>query len=232
MKKTLVLALALLMLLVSSVALAEADITARGSATVTAQPDMVSITASASVNAATVAQAQEQMNKIIGSVTDKLLELGVLEDDIVTQNYGYYPTYNYEGDTPKVTGYQANHALRITCRDIEMLDSVIGVATDNGMSEIYNVSYDVSSGAELLYHQALEQAIAAARGKAEAMAAAAGLKLVELESLTENSTYYGVTESAGVARAMDAAAAASGGSGIRSGVVSISADVTAVYEAR
>lgn len=232
MKKFLALALALLMLLASSAALAEADITARGSATVTAQPDMVSITASATVNAATVAQAQEQINKVIGSVSTKLLELGVLEEDIVTQNYGYYPTYNYDGDVPTVTGYQANHTLRITCRDIEMLDSVIGVATDNGMSEIYNVSYDVT-GSELLYHQALEQAIASARGKAEAMAAAAGLTLTELESLTENSTYYGVTDSAAVARGMNVGMAEDmGGSGIRSGLVSISADVTAVYEAR
>lgn len=229
MKKFLVLALALVMVLTSAIALADADITARGSATVTAEPDMVSVTANASVTAGTVAQAQAEMNKIIESVTTKLLELGVFEEDIVTQSYGYYPTYNYDGDVPVITGYQANHALRITCRDIEMLDSVIGVATDNGMSEIYNVSYDVSTGAELLYHQALELAIEAARSKAEIMAAAAGMTLTGLESLTENSSYYGVTEAVSVARTMDTGAS---GSGIRSGMVSISADVTAVYEAK
>lgn len=230
MKKILVAILALVMVFSAAIALADTEITARGTATVTAQPDMVSVTANASVTAATVAQAQADMNKIIENVTAKLLELGVLEEDIVTQNYGYYPTYNYDGDAPVITGYQANHALRITCRDIEMLDGVIGVATDNGMSEIYNVSYDVSTGAELLYHQALEQAIESAKSKAEVMAAAAGLTVTGMESLTENSSYYGVTEAVSVARAaMDSGAS---GSGIRSGLVSISADVTVVYEAK
>ena len=44
------------------------------------------------------------MNAIIAEVTGKLIELGVKEEDIVTQNYSYYPTYNYEGETRTLTG--------------------------------------------------------------------------------------------------------------------------------
>ena len=176
MKKILVFALAL-MLAIPALAFADgndADITAQGTVVVTAAPDMVTVTANASVSGRSVADAQEGMNAIVQSATQKLLDLGVEEKDIVTTSYTYYPTYDYNSETPTVNGYQANHTLSITCKDVDMLDSVIGVVTDCGMSEIYNVEYDVSNRSEL-YRQALKAAIEEAAAKAEGMAEAAGM---------------------------------------------------------
>ena len=159
---------------------ATAEFTVQGSAQMMADPDMVSVTANTSVTAGTVGSAQEEMNKIVASATDKLLELGVLDDDIVTTNYSYYPRYNY--DTNTITGYEANHTLVITCRDVDMLDGVIGVLTDSGFSQIYSVNYDVSTRGEL-YQQALEMAIQQAESKAGQMAAASGMTVTGLKSL-------------------------------------------------
>lgn len=231
MKKILAFALVLMMALCAGVALAEdADITVQGTATISADPDMVSVTANASVTGKTVASAQEEISKIIEDVTAKLAELGVQDEDIVTQNYGYYPVYNYDTEVRTLTGYQANHTLKITCRDVEMLDSVIGVVTDSGMSEIYDVSYDVSTRSEL-YQQALAMAIDVAKVKAEKMAQASGLAITGLDSLTENAGYV---EAYMVNSAEDAAKASAGraSTGIRAGGVSVTASVTAVYEAR
>ena len=108
-----------------------AEIIVQGSAQVSADPDMVTIQTSASAKAGSMAAAQEQISGIIEDATVKLMELGVLDEDIVTSNYSYYPTYNYEIDA--ITGYEANHTLAVTCRDVEMLDSVIGVLTDCGL---------------------------------------------------------------------------------------------------
>ena len=80
MKKFLAFALAL-MLAIPAMAFADgrdADITALGTATVTADPDQVTVIANASVTAKTVGETQEAMNKIIASVTDKLTQLGFL----------------------------------------------------------------------------------------------------------------------------------------------------------
>lgn len=235
MKKILVFALAL-MLAIPALAFADGDsaeIAAQGTVVVTAAPDMVTVTANASVSGRSVADAQEGMNAIVQSATQKLLDLGVEEKDIVTTSYTYNPTYDYKYDynseTPTVNGYQADHTLSITCKDVDMLDSVIGVVTDCGMSEIYNVEYDVSNRSEL-YRQALKAAIEEAAAKAEGMAEAAGMTIDHLESVTENtgfdecpvSTYDGAVS-------MKAEAA---GTGIRSGSVSVTASVTAVYEAR
>ena len=235
MKKILVFALAL-MLAIPALAFADGDsaeIAAQGTVVVTAAPDMVTVTANASVSGRSVADAQEGMNAIVQSATQKLLDLGVEEKDIVTTSYTYNPTYDYKYDynseTPTVNGYQADHTLSITCKDVDMLDSVIGVVTDCGMSEIYNVEYDVSNRSEL-YRQALKAAIEKAAAKAEGMAEAAGVTIDHLESVTENTGFdeYTVSTHDG-AVSMKAEAA---GTGIRSGSVSVTASVTAVYEAR
>ena len=231
MKKIFAIALAL-MLAIPALAFADgndADITAQGTARVTAAPDMVTVTANASVSGRSVADAQEGMNAIVQSATQKLLDLGVEEKDIVTTSYTYYPTYDYSGESPVMNGYQANHTLGITCRDVDMLDSVVGVLVDCGMSEIYGIEYDVSTRSEL-YQQALKLAIETAAKKADVMAKAAGQTIDHLESITENGSYneymINMNDSAARAQAEDS------GTGIRSGSISVKASVTAVYETK
>ena len=235
MKKMIAMVLALTMTLTTAFALAEtedASITVQGTATVTAEPDMVSVTANASITDPSVSGAQEKMNAIIAEVTGKLIELGVKEEDIVTQNYSYYPTYNYEGETRTLTGYQANHTLEITCRDVEMLDSVVGVVTDSGMSEIYGIQYDISERSAL-YQDALALAIESAQAKAVKMAEASDMTITGLEELRENGGYdAGVVVNTAMDAAVMSARAESGGTGIRAGSVSVTANVTAVYEAK
>jgi len=236
MKRWMAAALAAVMMLsMSASALAEAvpvdqaaaKITVQGTAKVSADPDLVTVTVNASVVAGSVSAAQEEMNVIVANATQKLLELGVLSEDIVTTNYSYYPRHNY--DTNTITGYETDHTLEIICRDVEMLDSVIGAVTDSGFSQIYGVSYDVSNRSEL-YQQALDLAIARAEEKAVRMAAASGVTVTALSSLTENGGHnegYAVNATADMALMKGAA----GSAGIRAGVIEISAGVTAVYDA-
>ena len=202
-------------------------ITVQGRAQVLADPDMVTVTANASAIAGTVGAAQEQVAAVVEAATAKLLELGVQESDIITSGYSCYPQHNY--DTNTITGYEANHELAITCRDVDMLDGVLGALTDSGFSQIYNVSYDVSMRSEL-YQQALDQAIERAEQKAIRMAQTSGLMLTGIDSLSENGGY---NEGYVVNVSMDGAMlrSAAGSAGIRSGSVSVEASVTAVYQA-
>ena len=236
MKRWMAAALAALMMSMNAFALAEAapfaidtaKITVQGTAKVNADPDLVTVTANASVTADSISSAQGDMNIIVANATQKLLELGVLSEDIITSDYSYYHRYNY--DTNTIIGYEANHTLEITCRDVEMLDSVIDVVTDSGFSQIYGVSYDVSNRSEL-YQQALDLAIGRAEEKAVRMAAASGVTVTALHSLTENGGHnegYAVNATADMAVMKSAA----GSAGIRAGTIEISAGVTAVYEAK
>lgn len=237
MKNMLAALLALCLLLCGS-ALAESPeasctITVQGNASVSAQPDIVTITASAEVTGNTMLSAQEQVSSVVASANEKLIALGVQESDIVTVNYSYYPDYSYDDTGRRLLGYQASHTLEITCRDLDMLDSVIAAVTDSGMSEIFNVNYGLSSRTEL-YSEALTLAIQSAESKALTMAAASGRTITSLESVVENTSYdarYAVSTLAKGA-VMDAAAEESLEPGIRSGSVSVSASVTAVYRAQ
>ncbi len=204
-----------------------ATITVQGTAQIMADPDEVSVTANASVMAGTVASAQEAMNAIVTKATEKLLALGVLDEDIITADYGYHPRYDY--DTNSVTGYEANHTLSITCRDVQMLDAVIGALTDSGFTNIYSVSYDISTRSEL-YQQALELAIQRAEQKALRMAQTGGLMITGIRSISENGGY---NEGYAVNAQTDGVMlqAKSAGTGIRAGSVGVSAGVTVVYEA-
>ena len=216
-----------LMLAIPALAFADGNdvqIVVQGAAEVTAAPDMVKVTANAGVSGKTIAEAQADTNKIIDAVTRKLLELGVADDDIVTTSYAYYTTYDYSGESPVMNGYQANHTMGITCRDVDMLDSVVGVLVDCGMSEIYGIEYDVSTRSEL-YQQALKLAIETAAKKADVMAKAAGQTIDHLESITEK-YMINMNDSAARAQAEDS------GTGIRSGSISVKASVTAVYETK
>ena len=227
MKKYLAPALALVLVCVCGFALAdETDITVQGSAQLYANPDIAYVTANASVRAETLSAAQEQVDAVIASATGNLLALDVADEDIVTDSYSYHPNYTYDTDVPTLTYYQANHTLRITCRDLDKLSSVIDALTKGGMTEIYGVSYDVSNRPEL-YRQALVMAMSAAKSKAELMAQAEGLTLGALESVNENGGYadYRVNVSA------DMGMAKAEGAGIRTGTVTVSASVTSVYEA-
>ena len=231
MKKWMAAALAaVLMLSMNVCALAEgiSRITVQGTAKVQAEPDMVTVTANASVTDETVGGAQAQIHAIVEKATEGLLALGILSDDIVTSDYSYYPRYDYEANV--ITGYEASHTLSIICRDISMLDKVIAVVTDSGVSHVYNVSFDVSTRAEL-YRQALDQAIMRAEEKAVRMAQTAGLTITGLAELSEVGGY---NEGYAVNAAADMMVMKSAGSatGIRSGIIEVSAGVTAVYEGK
>lgn len=228
MKKPLTLFLCALLLAVAPMAQA-AQITAQGTAEIAAEPDMFTIISNVSMTEITVARAQEAVNAVIDSATGKLVELGVKEEDIITQDFSYYPEYDYSGESPKMVGYRVNHSLRVTCRELAMLDSVMAVLTDSGMTETWNVSFDISTRSEL-YRQALSLAIGAAKEKAETMAVAGALSITGINSIEERSSgdvaRYANTEDSAVMLK-----AAASGSGIRSGDVTVSAGVTVIYEA-
>lgn len=229
MKKWLILMLAALMLAAMPAALAdETKITVQGSAEISTEPDMFTITSNVAITRDTVIAAQEEVAAVIENATTKLIELGALKEDIVTENFSYYPQYDYSSTGEnRLIGYQVNHTLRVTCRDLEMLDSVISVLTDCGMTETYNVSFDISTRSEL-YRQALTLAIDAAKVKADAMAAAGGLKITQIESMEERTSGVAVRYANTEDKALMAGTVSSG---IRSGDVSVSASVTVVYEA-
>ena len=136
-------------------------------------------------------------------------------------------------------GFSERDIVQLPSRELVMAD-VVGVsrgyeqrrlAALDELTEAHFAVASVQAAAQrTMPPEALKAAIEEAAAKAEGMAEAVGMTIDHLESVTENTGFdeYTVSTYDG-AVSMKAEAA---GTGIRSGSVSVTASVTAVYEVR
>lgn len=202
--------------------------TVQGNAAVAVDPDEAYVTANVAITAESAKTAQERMSKVISDMHAAVKALGLTDDDIVTQSYSFYPAYNYDDGKQTLIGYQANHTVEITCHDVGKVDDVLNALTDSGVTEVYNVSYG-SSQNDRLYRKAMADALAAARAKAEELAAACGYQTVTLTTVTERS--YTLGSHMNMMRE-EAASDKAVATGINAGSVSVTASVEAVFLAK
>ena len=223
MKKFLSLLLVLLLMLPAA-ALADTKIAVNGSATVQAEPDMVTLSLGVEETKDDVAAAQALVNEKIAAVVEALKNAGIDEKDVQT---GYYSIYNsYDYDDPDNMQYVASCSLNVIVRDLSKAGEMIDVAVAAGANQVGGVTFGVAD-LTALQDRALELAVADGIRRAGVMAKAAGVTLPALpESVEENSSYY----DGGSARAytMDAAAGAS--TSLMGGMVSVTSSVTVTYD--
>ena len=223
MKKFLSL-LFVLLLMLPAAALADTKIAVTGSATVQAEPDMVTLSLGVEETKSDVAAAQAMVNEKLSAVIEALKNAGIDEKDIQT---GYYSIYNnYDYDDPESIQYVASCSLNVIVRDLSKAGEMIDVAVAAGANQVGGVTFGVAD-LTALQDKALEMAVADGIRRAGVMAKAAGVTLPALpESVEENSSYY----DGGSARAytMDAAAGAS--TSLMGGMVSVTSSVTVTYD--
>lgn len=224
---TLVLALILAIAPVSALA-DDAKVTVSGTGAVSLKPDTATVTLGVSESREGAVEAQSSVNKAISAIKKALLEVGVNETDISVSDLSVWGNYDYSEATQKLIGYTASHTLNIVTENLDLIGPMIDAALSAGANQLQGVSFSVKDN-DAAYNQALKLAVEKAREKAEVLAAAAGAKLGELDELTEGVTYdynpYPVAKYA-------SADAAEGGAPteVDTGMVTITATVTAVYE--
>src|SRR5262249_54226008 len=118
------------------------------------------------------------------SVIDTIVALGVPRDQISTQGYSVYPETRFDRDTqkPTVTGYVVSNVVRVELKRTDQVGSVIDASLAKGANQINSLEF-FSSNADGARREALADAIAKARGDAEAMARSAGGTLGSLLEL-------------------------------------------------
>ncbi|MBQ8094358.1 MAG: SIMPL domain-containing protein [Clostridia bacterium] len=217
------------LVLLTAVSYAETPvkITASGSGSVSVEPDLMRVTANVTSMDKELSVAQENVSNTVNAIHAALSALGIEANDVVTIGYNCNTIYDYTETPYKLNGYQTSHSLAITCRDISLVDAVLGTLAGNGMTEVYGIEFDVSNRKEL-YLNALGLAVEAAQEKAAVLAGAASLEQYSISTITENES-YGYSNYMAKEAAMDGA---TGNSGIHSGNISIDASVTVQFEAK
>jgi uncharacterized protein YggE len=153
-------------------------ISVNGTGIVKVKPDIAYINVGVETRNADAKKAQAENAEIMDRVMDKLKSMGIKEDDIKTVRYGLYPVQRYDEKTRKyyVYEYRTDNVVEVTIRDIMNTGAVIDAAASVGSNQISNIRFGIES-TERYYNQALEAAIANAKGKADAIAKGLGISI-------------------------------------------------------
>lgn len=204
---------------------ANAGITVNATGKVSATPDLCSFSATITARGADASQAQKAASQPTSDVIAKLKELGVDEKSIQTTYTDVSPYWDENGETDE---YEARTVLEVSKVSVEQVSELMQAATDAGATQVDFMGY-AATNYEEVYREALAQAIETARPKAEAIAAASGVRLGKVLSITEgyqDMSYYAKSE---VFAADEAAASEEAGIEVAPGEVEIEAQVTVVY---
>ena len=164
-------------------------VTVSGWAEVAAAPDEAVISVGVQNDAADAAQALDQNSKSMAAVLARLKAEGIQDSTIETSNVSVMPNINYNQQTgeQKVEGYRAQNSVTVTLRDLSMAGRVFSAATEAGANYVNGPQWRLSESNEAT-KESLVRAVAAARAKAEALAAAVGLKLGDVVVINEAGT--------------------------------------------
>ena len=200
-------------------------ITVSGQGVVSAVPNMASISMGVSHEAK---EAQEAMDKVSAGINDVIASLKMTQvaaKDMQTSQISLRPvwTYSERTNTSKVTGFAASVTLSVTLRDLGAMGDVLTRVVSVGGNQFHGISLGLEDSAALEV-DARALAVADAMDKANQLAEAAGLKIVDVVSISE-----GGSPSYPVAR-MDMAMA-SESMEIEAGETSVTKSVTMVFEA-
>ncbi|GFP30603.1 uncharacterized protein HKBW3S44_00618 [Candidatus Hakubella thermalkaliphila] len=161
-------------------------LTVSGEGRAIATPDVATVTIGVELQEKTPERAMNRNSEIMQKVIQAIREMGIPEEDITTVGVNLHPEYNYPQEgAPEIVGYYVSNQVIVTVREIQKVSDLIAKATKAGATSIYGVRFDVSPGnkAEM---EALNDAYANAKTKAEALAAAMGVRLKEIYSAREN----------------------------------------------
>jgi hypothetical protein len=199
-----------------------------GEGRVTVRPDvaivLAGVEATGKTLAPTVADASAKMRRML----DALAKVGVAEKDVQTTRHDVQVERPWvDGKPREITGYTVVDEVRVTVRDLAKLGQVLERVVVAGSNSLRGLTFERDDPAPER-QQALARAVAAAGGKAEAMAKAAGVALGEVVAIDES----GAAPPIPLMKHRAGALVASDGVPVTPGELEISASVSVTYAIR
>jgi uncharacterized protein len=161
------------------------SITVNGEAMISAEPDQAQIDIGVVTQARSAPDASkenaERLSRVLAEVK-KILGKG---DEVKTSGYSLTPNYRYpQGGKPEIVGYTASNTVRIKTNTLDLVGRLIDGAMQAGANNVNRLVFTLKDeqAAQL---EALRQASAKAKVKAEAIAASLGLKIVRISAINE-----------------------------------------------
>ena len=165
------------------------------SGTVKTTPDMVEIAAGVTSEAPSARAALDKNTAAMAKVVETLKGEGIEAKDIQTANFSVGPIYEQrpveasDGKAPAIVGYRVTNQVRITLRDTGKLGAVLDKVVSLGANQIDSIEFGVAEP-EALKDEARKLAVKNVTDNAKLYAEAAGVKLGQILSITEEESVY------------------------------------------
>jgi uncharacterized protein YggE len=177
----------------ASSAATQHSIVVTGNGSVSMVPDRAQLSFGVSSGGKTASAALHanaaEMTRVITAVKAQ----GIGAADVRTEFVSLAPRYSQSGED--IVGYTASNSIGVTLRNLGKTGGLIDAAVDAGANQVSGPDL-VRSDATALYRQALRAAISNARGKAQTIARASGLRLRRITDVTESGSSPPVPEPA------------------------------------
>jgi uncharacterized protein YggE len=159
------------------------SITVLGSGESHARPDVGFVSVGVVNDGKTAQETSAENAKQTQQVVAALRKAGVAEKDIQTSGYSVQPIYKNNDYSQGIAGYRVSNNVRAIARKLNTLGSLIDIALEAGANNVQGVGFGLEKrqGAE---DEALIEAVADARRKAEIIARAAGLRIVGVREIS------------------------------------------------
>ena len=164
-------------------------ITVSGTGKITVKPDVADVSLGVQVQRDTAKAARDEAAQTMNNVIAALKALGIADEDIQTSTIDLSPTYDYNSSSPRIIGYQVTNVVSVHVRDITKVADVLDGAVAAGATTVNGVSFDVSDRTTA-ENQARDAAVKDARSHADAFAAAAGVTITGVASISETTVSY------------------------------------------
>jgi hypothetical protein len=150
------------------------------------EPDIAYIYVGVHTEQPSASEAVTENNAQTQQVIQALRDFGIDAKDIRTTNFSIWPMDKYEPATGLPTGeksYAVDNTVYVTVRDLDKLGDLLDTVVTAGANTVNSIQFDVVDKAEAL-KQARADAVKNAEAQARELAAASGLTLGEVQSIS------------------------------------------------
>lgn len=155
----------------------ENTIMVTGTAELQAKPDTALITLGVERQAVTSREAMTAQATAMAAIEAKLKELGIAKDSIRTSQLSLYPVYSHhEREAPTLVGYRAVNTVTVTAQNLDDLGKLVDGCVAAGANQVQGISFTLKDPSKVQL-QVIDRAVKDAKAKADAIAAAAGLRI-------------------------------------------------------
>ncbi len=171
---------------VSTGASAAPQISVSATGEVAIAPDRAMVSAGVVTQGPDAGAAMAENARLMNAVFEQLEKAGLPRKNIHTSQLSLQPRYDYQNrKAPRITGYEARNTVTAKTENLEQVGPMLDALVAAGVNNINNVQFSVKDP-KAARASAREEAIIEARAKAASMAAAAGVNLGGLQSLSES----------------------------------------------